>query len=223
MSTPETPQEPERQRYRMNRGGQFSRKYTPEQRAATRALYEAHPGTTIAEVSKETGIPVGTLLRWKMEEQWQPAQKTMPDLAGRAGQLANTFKVRMSELGKPLSDEVAAQEVAREISQQEAVNVRAAVLDRHRKEWSAPRKIIYEAIQMSAKGDVVGGFEKAKLAKISAETLQIVQIGECRAFGLNEAARSADGGTVITIEREEPAALPPAGPAPGQVDDGEEF
>lgn len=222
MSTPETPQEPERQRYRVNRGGQFSRRYTPEQRAATRALYEAHPGTTIAEVSKETGIPVGTLLRWKMEDQWQPAQKTMPDLAGRAGQLANSFKVKMSELGKPLSDEVAAREVAQELSQQEAINVRAAVLDRHRKEWSAPRKLAYDAIQ-KANTDPVAAFERAKLAKITAETLQIVQIGECRAFGLNEAARSADGGTVITIEREEPAALPPAGPVPGQVDDGEEF
>lgn len=214
-----------RKRRPYHRGGM----YTPtqeraENRAAARAMYESRPGTTIAAVAEEIGLPEGTLRRWKMEDQWRPAHKTMPDLAGRAGQLANTFKVRMSELGKPLSDEVAAAEVAKEVANQEAVDVRAAVLDRHRKEWSAPRKLIYEAVQ---KRD----FELAKLAKIAGETLQIVQVGECRAFGLDHQARGAGGGTVILVERDAgaPEALePPAGApaAPGSDADasaGEEF
>ncbi len=134
----------------------------------------------------------------------------------------------MSELGKPLSDEVAAAEVAREVSVQHGVEVRAAVLDRHRKEWAAPRKLAYEAIQ-KATSDPAGAYERAKLAKLTAETLQIVQVGECRAFGLNEAARGADGGTVVVVQREDatPAepgsveSLPPVDPVDGI--DGETF
>ena len=108
----------------------------------------------------------------------------------------------MSELGKPLSDEVAVQEASRDVSVQHAVDIRAGVLDRHRKEWSAPRKLAYDAIQLSNQGKQTDAFERAKLAKITAETLQIVQVGECRAFGLNEAARGADGGTVVVIDRQ---------------------
>lgn len=176
--------------------------------AAARAMFEGTPGATCQSVADESGIPVGTVRRWKAQYGWKSAARTIPDLAGRAGQLANTFKVKMTELGKPLSDDAAAAEVAREVSTQHAVEVRAAVLDRHRKEWSAPRKLAYEAIQQAGRGDVAGGFEKAKLAKITAETLQIVQVGECRAFGLNHDARGSDGGTVVVIEREQATDLP---------------
>ena len=216
-----------------NRGGRYVPVRDNPARAAARAIYEGTPGMTIARLEEELGHKVaqGTLRRWKSEETWVPAARTVPDLAGRAGQLANTFKVKMAELGKPLSDEVAAAEVSKALSEEHAVNIRAAVLDRHRKEWAAPRKIAYDAIQKSGRGDVAGAFEMAKLAKITAETLQIVQVGECRAFGLNEASRSQDGGTVVLIEREQtPAVGHEAGPLPeidvnpGQVsDDGEVF
>lgn len=200
-----------------NRGGMYQPIKDNSARAAARAIYEATPGCTVAMVFQELGgkVPDGTLRRWKSEDGWKSAARTIPDLAGRAGQLANSFKVRMSELGKPLSDDVAAAEVAREVSTQHAVDIRAAVLDRHRKEWAAPRKLAYDAIQKADK-DPAAAFERAKLAKITAETLQIVQVGECRAFGLNHDARGADGGTVVVIEREaEPAELPSPAPIGG--------
>lgn len=222
-----------------NRGGKNQPIKAPDARAAARAIYEATPGATCGLVFQELGgkVPESTLRRWKAEDGWKSVARTVTDLPARAAALANSFKVRMSELGKPLSDEVAAKEAAQEVSTQHAVEIRAAVLDRHRREWSAPRKIIYDAIQKSAKGDVVGGFEMAKLGKITAETLQIVQVGECRAFGLNEAARGADGGTVVVIDRQSGATteLQTGGPdvvaaahagadgmAPG-TDDGGEF
>ena len=191
-----------------NRGGQFQKVIDPPARAAARAIYESKPGMTCALVAAEMGgkVAVGTLYRWKAEDGWKSAQRTVPDLAGRAGQLANTFKVKMSELGKPLDDEVAAAEVAKELAVQEAVNVRANVLDRHRKEWGAPRKLIYEAVQ---KRDL----ELAKLAKIAGETLQIVQAGECRSYGLDHASRAADGGTVIVVQREGESVPAVTGPA----------
>ena len=99
--------------------------------------------------------------------------------------------------------------------------------------WSAPRKLAYEAIS-KANTDPAGAFERAKLAKITAETLQIVQVGECRAFGLNHDARGSDGGTVVVIEREQATDVPGAPtaelPSPEPLDgsgfatpDGEEF
>lgn len=177
-----------------NRAGKYAPLKDNPARAAARALYEATPGATCTSVSLETKIPEGTLRRWKSEDGWKPAARNIPNLAGRAGALANTFKVKMAELGKPLSDDVAAAEAAREVSTDHAVGIRAAVLDRHRKEWAAPRKLAYESV---TKRD----FELAKLAKITAETLQIVQVGECRAFGLDHASRGNDGGTVVLIER----------------------
>jgi len=78
----------------------------------------------------------------------------------------------------------------------------AQVLDRHRKEWSAPRKIAYEAVQ---KGD----FERAKLAKITAETLKLIQDGECRAYGITQEARGGDARTVVVVERGSETATTP--------------
>lgn len=165
-----------------------------ERKAAARALFEGQPGATCETVAGEIGVPVSTVRRWKAEGAWKPAVKKLPELSARAGALADSFKAKMSELGKPMDDEVAAAEVAREVATEFAVNVRAQVLDRHRKEWAAPRKIAYEAI---AKSD----FERAKLAKISAETLTLIQAGECRAYGIKPDDK-ADDRTIVVVDRD---------------------
>lgn len=215
-----------------NRGGMHQPLRAPDAKAAARAMYEATPGATCALVAQESGIPEGTIRRWKAAGGWKSAARTIPNLAGRAGELANSFKLKMQDLGKPLSDEVAANEAAKELSTQHAVDIRAAVLDRHRKEWSAPRKLAYDAIA-KANTNPAEAFERAKLAKITAETLQIVQVGECRAFGLDQTARGADGGTVVVVERTSAAQAQPdpvgtMTAEPGEVpmpggDDGDEF
>ena len=183
------------------RGGKYQPWHAPAVKAACRAMYEGEPGATCQSVADATGVPEGTIKRWKWEEKWTPKPRTLPDLSGRAGELANTFKIRMSELGKPLDDKVAAAEVEKELSTEHAINVRAAVIDRHRKEWSAPRALAYDAIKKAKSGDVEAGYALGKLAKISAETLQIIQVGESRAFGLDQKAKSDDN-TVVVIERE---------------------
>jgi hypothetical protein len=187
---------------RVHAGGGFNAEVRPnktelpkaERKAAARALFEGQPGATCETVAAEVGVPVGTVRRWKAEGGWRPAVKKLPELSARAGALADSFKVKMSELGKPMDDEVAAAEVAREVATDFAVDVRAQVLDRHRKEWAAPRKIAYDAI---AKGD----FERAKLAKISAETLTLIQMGECRAYGIKPEDKG-DSRTVVVVDRE---------------------
>lgn len=187
-------------------------------RASARALFEGQPGATIDTVAAAVGVDPKLVRSWKSEGKWVVATRAAAGLSARAGELANKFKVRMSELGKPLSDEVAAAEASREVAQEFAADVRAEVLDRHRKEWAAPRKVAYEALQQAGKGDIAGGFERAKLAKITAETLTLVQVGECRAYGINHDARAGDGQTVVVVERG--AAAPAV--APG-TDDGGEF
>lgn len=149
-------------------------------------------------VADETGVPFGTVKRWKAEasargEPWRNQARTIVNLAGRAGALADTFKVKMKELGKPMDDAVAASEAERAVVEEHAVDVRARVLDRHRKEWSAPRSLAYDAM---AKKD----FDLAKLAKISSETLTLIQGGECRAYGITAEGRG--GGNTIVIDRE---------------------
>jgi len=130
----------------------------------------------------------------------------------------------MSDLGKPLDDDVAAAEAARDVAVDVAVDVRAQVLDRHRKEWAAPRAIAYQAIK-EGQQDVTKGFERAKLAKITSETLTLIQAGECKAFGITAEARGGDGATVVVVERDRalPAAEQPSGqPAGPALDDGGE-
>lgn len=191
-------------------------------RAAARALFEGQPGATIDTVAAEVGVEPKLIRAWKADGKWVVATKAAAGLSARAAELANNFKVRMSQIGTPLSDEVAAAEAAREVGQEFAVDVRAEVLSRHRKEWAAPRKVAYEALQQAGKGDVAGAFERAKLAKITAETLTLVQVGECRAFGLNHDARAGDGQTVVVVERG--AAAPAVAPSPETgTDDGGEF
>ena len=55
---------------------------------------------------------------------------------------------------------------------------------------------MYEAARL-------GDYERAKLAKVMAETLTLIQRGECRVFGLDKAARSADAeGIWVAVERQ---------------------
>lgn len=204
---------------------------TADRKAAARALFEGVPGMTCERVAEETGVPVSKVWRWKLADGWKPAVRQLPELSARAAALANRFKVKMSELGKPLDDSVAAAEAAREVATEVAVDLRAQVLDRHRKEWAAPRQLAYQAIKEGAT-DVAKAFERAKLAKITSETLTLIQAGECRAFGIRMADR--EDPTVVVVDRpaQQPAAsedAPAVSPSPdtstgtGDAADGEVF
>lgn len=169
--------------------------------AAARAIFEGKPYSNEVSAAAEAGVDAYWVRRWKREQGWKKASVTVKGLSSMAVAAANKFKVKMSEIGRPLDDETAAQEAAKEAATEFAVDVRAGVVERHRREWSAPRKIIYEAIQQAGKGDVTGAFERAKLGKIASETLSLIQSGECRAYGISFDARAGDGQTVVVVER----------------------
>lgn len=67
----------------------------------------------------------------------------------------------------------------------ESEDLRAEVIARHRQEWKIAIGLRNEALQ-DRKVDIKAAIEKARLAKIAAEVLQIQQNGERKAWGLNE-------------------------------------
>jgi len=69
-------------------------------------------------------------------------------------------------------------------SRDESEDKRAEVIARHRTEWQQVAVLRQEAL-MGRTADVTGSFNKAKLAKITAEMTMIQQVGERRAWGLD--------------------------------------
>jgi hypothetical protein len=63
-----------------------------------------------------------------------------------------------------------------------AVDLRTELLERHRREWGAARRLLYRSLVESEKAI---GFDVAKFAKITAETIELIQRGEARAWGLD--------------------------------------
>ncbi|WP_158702917.1 hypothetical protein [Melaminivora suipulveris] len=65
----------------------------------------------------------------------------------------------------------------------EAADVRAAILDRHRREWDTVGVLVEEAHARRG-ADPADAFNRMKLAKITAETITLRQVGERRAWGM---------------------------------------
>lgn len=63
-----------------------------------------------------------------------------------------------------------------------ALDIRTALVERHRKEWDVTRGMFYRAVQQ---GREATGFDAAKFAKISTEILHNIQSGERKAWGLD--------------------------------------
>ena len=70
-----------------------------------------------------------------------------------------------------------------------AADEKVAVIIRHREEWETQRELVTTAIE---KND----FDKAKLAKITAETLKIRQEAERKAWGIRDVDAQPDGGAL---------------------------
>lgn len=166
------------------------RSYSDETRAAARALWEGDPNISKKQVAEELGITVRAVDRWSLDEGWA---KRQADMSERAHAAADTYKGQLSELGPEITTEQQ-QQAMTEAAEETAVQLRAKVLERHRKEWNIPRTLVNEAVKAR-------NFDKAKLAKITSETLKIVQDAERKAWGIDS---GPDGGGKVTvvIERE---------------------
>lgn len=171
-------------------------KYGDDVKAAARALWEGDPQITKRQVADELNIPYATVDKWSKGgdsgtgDKWV---KRTDDMSERAHAAADTYKGKLSDLGPEVTTEQQQQAVA-DAAEETAVQLRAGVLNRHRKEWNVPRALINEAVTARS-------FDKAKLAKITAEALKLVQDGERKAWGIDSGPEGG-GKVTVVIERE---------------------
>lgn len=172
-------------------------KYSDAVIAAARALWEGDPKISKAAVGKEMGIPYCMIDKWSKGgqdgtgEKW--VKRTEDNMSERAHAAADTYRGKLADLGPEITTEQRQQAEA-ETADETAVELRAKVLERHRKEWNVPRALVTEAVKAR-------DFNKAKLAKITSETLKLIQDGERKAWGIDS---GPDGQTKVqvVIERE---------------------
>ena len=164
-----------------------------EMKAKAQVMWETDLDMTHRKVGDELGIPWKTIERWSKTEKWQKVAAN--NFADRAEKIADTYVGNLEKYGPEITTEQRNQAVA-ETTDKIAADLRADVVDRHRREWQAPRQISYEAIKER-------NFEKAKLAKITAETLMLIQNGERRAWGMDKTDKPGEGeNTIVVVERE---------------------
>lgn len=207
----------------------MSEQYTFEKRLDdARLVYEGTHGMTTAALSKVSGFAKAVLRRQSRVDDWTKVvnkgqtpeaaaaqarlEAYQAEMAKNAEQLAAAADLsrdpaegvaqeppepaaRHDEVisGPPVEIQTAAEAVAA------ADKVREAVLERHRKEWSAPRGLSAEALRLRD-SEPMKAFERAKLAKITAETLKLIQDGERQALGLD--TKDNPKGHVVVIERD---------------------
>lgn len=154
----------------------------PERIAAARALYEAHPKKTLADIAEETGISLPTIKRYSSREGWNKSRVSDVE------RLQESYKAKLP-VDPTADDRQAAQDA---VVAEMAITERKRLLDRHRKEWELPRRLAYQAVQTN-------NFDTAKLAKISSETLRNIQDMERKAWGIDK--NEGEPSVTVVIER----------------------
>ncbi len=175
--------------------------YPKAVRVSARALYESTPGMSMPELARQTGISFATLTAWKREERWSrsPDRISLETLPEAARDAADRYQVKIDDLGPQITADQEAQ-VAETVVIETAVDMRARIIDRHRRELSVPRTLVAEALAIR-KTDHAKAFELAKLAKITSETIKIVQDAERKAWGLDP--QNSGDKVYVTIDRSE--------------------
>jgi hypothetical protein len=195
-----------------------------ELRVLARTLWESVPAASVKTVAQEVGVADDQVAFWKRSEGWVKAHRRegrQKQLATLAQEVANRMPP-VREAGTPAEAKAAVQEFVQEF----AIDVRAEVLQRHRREWAAARAVIYQTIEQAKRGDVAGAYERGKLAKITAEALQILQNGERAAYGIAR-DHGTDDRTIVVVDRggspgaDEPGAIP--GGEGADAAEGKEF
>lgn len=137
-----------------------------------RAEYEA--GATMGELSRKHGADKAAISRRAKKEGW-------------TADLSEVVNRRAEAKVNGIVNTVDPQKKSAAIDA--AADAKAAVMRRHKEEWNRHQQIIDEAL-------AAGDFDKAKLAKITAETLKIRQEAERKAWGIRDVDAQPDGGAL---------------------------
>lgn len=168
----------------------MSSRQTAESWQKLRALWEADPAMTFVDVAKISGVSKQAVQKKAGKEGWKKISD-QGDLARRAYDRADTALLRNPPQEGDPTPSLAS------VLAETAVDLRARVIERHRKEWDDARNNVYKAIQLS-------DYEKARLGKITAESLKIIQDGERKAWGFDkETSPEEKSKIVIEIKRED--------------------
>ena len=125
-----------------------------------RAEYEV--GASQSDLSKRYGVSRTAIQKRIRSEGW------VQDISGTVNRMA---EAKVAGVVAGCNPQKKAEALDR------AAEAKAAVITRHQREWDRHQSIMDEALSE-------GSFDKAKLAKITAETIKIRQEGERKAWGL---------------------------------------
>lgn len=191
---------------------------------AARDLYEGTHGMTFNALVDITGFSKQVLRRQAKAEGWRKIvnkgetdealaafdlfrkyREEQERLAAQASAAAEAEPVPDEDPQDPEAEQVTPETAQQNVSVQTASEVKAIadnalseMLERHLREWMIPRSLSAEAVR-NRRSDPARSFETAKLAKITAETLQIVQNGERKAAGLD--GKDQEKGHTVVIDR----------------------
>ena len=147
-----------------------------------RKKWEVGPALNFVDIAKELGVTRQAVQRRAKREGWT-RRATTREVVEKAHVKADRSTADLHDVSDRKLTEV-------------AVDLRAKVLERHRKEWDGVRQRVYEALRS-------GDFDRAKLGKISAESIRIIQDGERKAWGLDVPAEQSGEVRVVVERREE--------------------
>jgi predicted transcriptional regulator len=186
-------------------------KIAANQWAVAQANWEGESGSTFSQIAQSLGISRQSVHKHAKKNGWTK-RSDMQKIVDKAHQLADRFTTEgamqhpmidaVGDFQGPKKGNVSAiaekdsaepTKAMRQQAEENAINARARIIERHRREWDGARNLIYQAIKTA-------DFEKAKLAKITAEAIKIVQDGERKAWHLDKDEASV-GPTTIIIER----------------------
>lgn len=168
---------------------------TPDQSAVRDAARELYESTlaTFDQVGADLGVSGRTVKRWAAADGgW--SKLSGPEITARAQATADRINRAVTDLGAEAGRDQR-QAITAQLREDAAISQRAQILDRHRQELNAPRKLLYEAM---GKRDA----ELVKLAKYAAETLRIMQDSERKAWGLDPASDDMHQAITVVIERD---------------------
>ncbi|RON06231.1 hypothetical protein [Pseudomonas brassicacearum] len=161
-------------------------------RQAARCLYESTPSSTFESVASEFGVSARTLKRWASADGgWRKLDS--PLLTTRAHAAADRAKAVIA--GTPPEQKEAQEAALAELRADVAVDERAQLLVKHRKQWAIVDGLVAEAVRGRNQ-------TAAKLAEIVARTITLKQTGERKAWGMDGPSPTA--GTVVVIDRDYP-------------------
>ena len=152
-------------------------KLTPEKWAEARLRRET--GSGIREVAAWLGVDPAHVSRRAKAENWSDGKD-----------LEDVIRRRVNEKVNGVVNTVDPKKRAEAVDQ--IADKRAAVQLRHQTEWDG-----VDVIRRAAIAEV--DFDKAKLAKITSETLLIKQTGERKAWGLDAKEPQGGGGGKVVI------------------------